>query len=203
VAQTETRDKPEGDLGLYGECGARVHAQIWSHSQRGPHACGFAGGRRNGANCRPNPPGSNKLCGLVLGRFSTGLPRRFAVDLLKASARILSLPEVRDVACKLIPQLISPSISRRPRTIADLAQAAILQPSTVRACMRRLGESDRAIVRPLDQQQDTWEISHDFLVPLLEVIVARKTSTLWRRFRPWLPWIATTIMESPPVRSHW
>jgi hypothetical protein len=62
------------------------------------------------------------------------------------------------------------------------------------ACLRRLGESDRAIVRPLDQPQETWEISHDFLVPLLDSILARRTVTLWRRFRPWLPWGAVAVI---------
>jgi hypothetical protein len=66
--------------------------------------------------------------------------------------------------------------------------------SAVRACLRRLGESDRAILRPLDQQQESWEISHDFLVPLLDSIVARRTVSLWRRFRPWLPWTAASAM---------
>lgn len=73
-------------------------------------------------------------------------------------------------------------------------QATQLPLSAVRACLRRLGESDRVIVRPLDQQQETWEISHDFLVSLLDSIVARRTVSMWRRFRPWLPWTTTAIM---------
>ncbi len=102
---------------------------------------------------------------LGAGPFSGGLPRRFRGGLIRGFLReSLSLPEVRDVAGKLIPQLITDNVTKRPRTIADLAQATLLATSTVRACLRRLGESDRAIVRPLDQQQETWEISHDFLV---------------------------------------
>jgi Leucine-rich repeat (LRR) protein len=135
------------------------------------------------------------LCGLVLSRFSSGLPHRFRGGLIRGFLReSLSLPEVRDVAGKLIPQLISDNITKQPRTIATLALAVPLGPPTVRACLRRLGESDRAIVRPLDEHQETWEISHDFLVPLLDAIVARRTASLWRRFRPWLPWTATAVM---------
>jgi uncharacterized protein YjbI with pentapeptide repeats len=132
---------------------------------------------------------------LVLGRFSSNLPRRFRGGIIRGFLReSLSLPEVRDIAGKIIPQLITDNVTKRPRTIADLAQATRLAPSNVRACLRRLGESDRAIVRPLDSKQETWEISHDFLVPLLDAIVARRTVSLWRRVRPWLPWMATAVM---------
>jgi hypothetical protein len=140
-------------------------------------------------------PVTLNLCGLVLGRFASGLPRRFRGGLIRGFLReSLSLPEVRDVAEKLIPGLITDHVTKRPRRIEELVQATQLPPSAVRACLRRLGESDRVIVRPLDQQQETWEISHDFLVPLLDSIVARRTVSLWRRFRPWLPWTATVVM---------
>jgi hypothetical protein len=140
-------------------------------------------------------PVTINLCGLVLSRFSSGLPRRFRGGLIRGFLReSLSLPEVRDVAGRLIPHLITDNVTKRPRTTADLVQATALGSSTVRACLHRLGESDRAIVRPLDQQQETWEISHDFLVPLLDSIVARRTVSLWRSFRPWLPWAASAVM---------
>ena len=140
-------------------------------------------------------PVTINLCGLVLSRFASGLPRRFRGGLIRGFLReSVSLPEVRDVAGKLIPQLITDNVTKRPRTIADLAQATLVAPAGVRACLRRLGESDRAIVRPLDEQQETWEISHDFLVPLLDSIVARRTVSWWRSFRPWLPWTAAAVM---------
>ena len=140
-------------------------------------------------------PVTINLCGLVLSRFASGLPRRFRGGLIRGFLReSLLLPEARDVAGKLIPQLITDNVTKRPRTIADLSQATLVAPAVVRACLRRLGESDRAIVRPLDQEQETWEISHDFLVPLLDSIVARRTVSWWRSFRPWLPWTAAGVM---------
>jgi hypothetical protein len=140
-------------------------------------------------------PVSLNLCGLVLSRFSSGLPRRFRGGLIRGFLReSLSLPEVRDVAEKLIPALVTDNVTKRPRRIEDLVQVTQVPRSAVRACLRRLGESDRAIVRPVDREQETWEISHDFLVPLLDSIVARRTVSSWRRFRPWLPWGATAIM---------
>lgn len=92
------------------------------------------------------------------------------------------------------PSLITSNVTKRPRTIAEMAQAKGLTPAAVRTCMRRLGEADRVIVRPLDELQETWEISHDFLVPLLDAIVARRTVSLWRRARPLMPWAAAAII---------
>ncbi len=53
--------------------------------------------------------------------------------------------------------------------------------------------TNRAIVRPLDAEQQTWEISHDFLVPLLDSITANWRTSFWRRSRPWLPWIGAAL----------
>jgi Leucine-rich repeat (LRR) protein len=140
-------------------------------------------------------PVTINMCGLVLSRFSSGLPRKFRGGLIRGFLKeSLSLPEVRDPAEKLIPQLITGNVTKHPRRIDDLVAATGLPLSAVRACLRRLGESDRAVLRPLDQPQETWEISHDFLVPLLDAIVARRTLSLWRRFRPWLPWAAAAVL---------
>ena len=49
-------------------------------------------------------------------------------------------------------------------------------------------------MRPIDEEQKTWEISHDFLVPLLDSIVARWRVSLWRKTRPWLPWVVAACM---------
>jgi len=143
------------------------------------------------------------LCGLVMGRFSNGLPRRFRGGLIRGFLReSLSLSEVRGVAGRLIPELITANVTKRPRRIDELAEVTQLPVSALRASLRRLGESDRAIVRPLDRDQETWEISHDFLVPLLDSIVARRTVSVWRQVRPWLPWLATAMLAIGIVTIH-
>jgi Leucine Rich repeats (2 copies) len=148
-------------------------------------------------------PVTLNLCGLVMGRFSDGLPRRFRGGLIRGFLKeSLSLPEVRGVAGRLIPELITGNVTKRPRCIQDLAHATQVPALALRACLRRLGESDRAIVRPLDKDQETWEISHDFLVPLLDSIVARRTVSLWRQVRPWMPWTATAVLAVAVVAVH-
>jgi len=141
-------------------------------------------------------PVTINLCGLVLGRFATGLPRGFRPGgLIRGFLReSILLPPIRDIAPVLVPHLITGYVTKRPRNIAELATETASDPATVRGCLRVLGRSDRAIVRPLDADQQVWEISHDFLVPLLDSILARWRISLWRRLRSWLPWFAATAM---------
>jgi Leucine-rich repeat (LRR) protein len=137
-------------------------------------------------------PVTINLCGLVLGRFAGALPRGFRQGgLIRAFLReSVFLPSIRDFAPRVIPHLISGYVTKRPRTVDELAKDTKLDMAAVRGCLRVLGQNDRAIVRALDAEQQTWEISHDFLVPLLDSIVARWTVSLWRKTRPWLPWAA-------------
>jgi internalin A len=141
-------------------------------------------------------PVTINLCGLVLGRFATGLPHGFRPGgLVRGFIReSVFLPPVREIAPLLIPHLISNYLTRRPRTITQLAEDSGVDPGQIRGCLRVLGQRERAIVRPLDADQKTWEISHDFLVPLLDSIVSRWIVSLWRRVRPWLPWAAAAIL---------
>ena len=141
-------------------------------------------------------PVTINLCGLVLERFVAGLPRGFRPGgLIRGFLReSVLLPQIRDIALVLVPHLITGYLTKRPRTVAELAADIASDPATVRGCLRVLGQSDRAIVRPLDENQQTWEISHDFLVPLLDSIVGRWRMPFWRRLRSWLPWLAATAM---------
>lgn len=154
-------------------------------------------------------PVTINLCGLVLGRFATGVPRSFRPGALLRGflQESVTLPTVREVAPRLLSRLITSSVTKMPRTITDLGQITGLDEAVVRGCMLFLGQTDRAIVRPLDDQQETWEISHDFLVPLLDSIIARRSVSLWRRVRPYFPWFAAATLvltfrvfsDSPPT----
>lgn len=151
-------------------------------------------------------PVTVNLCGLVLGRFASGLPRGFrSGGLIRGFLReSVLLPSIREVSTRLIPHLITNYVTKRPRKIDELAQDSGLDPAAIRGCLRVLGQSDRAVVRPLDADQQTWEVSHDFLVPLLDSIMARWRISFWRRTRPWLPWIAmTTLVVGAVAASTW
>jgi hypothetical protein len=141
-------------------------------------------------------PVTINLCGLVLGRFANGLPRGFRPGgLVRGFLReSVLLRDIRDIAPVLVPHLITKNVTKCPRTVAELAAETARDPAVVRGCLLVLGQSDRAIVRPLDEEQQTWEISHDFLVHLLDSIVGRWRMPFRRRLRSWLPWIAAAAM---------
>ena len=144
-------------------------------------------------------PVTINLCGLVLKRFATGLPREFRGGLIRGFVRESILGhEVGDIAPLLVPHLITEQLTKCPRSVADLAHDTGTEPDVVRGCLRFLGDSDRSIVRSLDEDEQTWEISHDFLVPLLDSIVGRWRMPFWRRLR-WLPWVAAIAMIASVV----
>jgi hypothetical protein len=141
-------------------------------------------------------PVTINLCGLVLGRFTSGMPRGFRPGSLIRGflQESLTLRPIRDVTPRILPQLISHSLTKIPRQIDELAKNSGLDPAVVRGCVYVLAQSDRAIVRSIDSEQQTWEISHDFLVPLIDSIIARWFISLWRRSRPLLPWLAAAVL---------
>jgi len=141
-------------------------------------------------------PITANLCGLVLSRFRTGLPSRFRPGRLIRGflQEAVTLPEIREVAPKIIPQLLSDHLTKIPKTLTQLATATRLPETEVERCLTILSMSERGIVRPLDQDKKTWEISHDFLAPLLDAILARWSVSLWRRVRPAVPWITMVVM---------
>jgi hypothetical protein len=146
------------------------------------------------------------LCGLVLSRFATGLPRGLRPGgLIRGFLReSISLPEIRELAPNLLPHMITGHVTKRPRSVSELAKETSTDPALVRGCLRVLGRPDRAVVRPLDAGQQTWEISHDFLVPLLDSIIAWWKAPLWRSLRPWLPWVTAVLMAAAAtVATNW
>ena len=136
------------------------------------------------------------VCGLVLGRFATGLPRGFRPGLMIRGflQDAVGTPELRELTPKILPQLISQNLTKRTRSVTQLAQHTQLDAPVVRGWLRTLGQPERGIVRPLDQEQEFWEISHDFLVPLLDSVVGRWSVSIFRRTRPLFPWLAASVL---------
>ena len=139
------------------------------------------------------------LCGLVLSRFATGIPRGLRPrGLIRGFLReAVNGRGIRELTPKLIPRLISDHVTKRPRNLSDLADETGIDEAEIRGCLRILGQSERCIVRPLDPEQRTWEISHDFLVPLLDSIFTRWSASFLRTMRPWVPWgvtVATVLI---------
>jgi len=135
------------------------------------------------------------LCGLVLERFAGRLPAKFRGKIIRGFLEeSLSLPETRDSAPNVISRLMTRNLIKQTKAVTSLVRETALSSEEVRTCLYRLGREDRGILRPMDDTQESWEISHDFLVPLLHSVIATRKTSWWHLSRPWLPWVATAAM---------
>lgn len=141
-------------------------------------------------------PVTINLCGLVLSRFATGIPSQFRPGRLIRGFVHESIfkKEIREVSPVLLPKLISPQITKRPQSIANLTERTALTAAQAQGVMFTLGDPERAIVRPLDADFKVWEISHDFLVPMIDSLLSQWRISLWRKVRPWLPLLYLAIL---------
>jgi len=108
------------------------------------------------------------LCGLVLGRFATGLPRGFRPGQLIRGflQESVFLPSIRDVAPLVVPHLISGYVTKRPRSVEELANETTVDAAEVRGCLRILRQRERAIVRRLTPVAFSGHLGPDRRYPL-------------------------------------
>ena len=134
-------------------------------------------------------PVTLNLCGLVLARFATGLPHAFRPGRLIRGFVHESVfqKDVREASPILLPKLISQQGTKQPLAVEDLARGTSLSPRQAQGVMFKLGDPERGIVHALDPEYRMWEISHDFLVPMINSMLVQWRVSLWRKVRPWLP----------------
>ncbi len=88
-------------------------------------------------------------------------------------------PDVRHLMPRLLPHLVTEAGTKAPTTEAELASRGGLKMAEVRACLMTLAQ--RALARPLDAAQATWELSHDFVARLVGQALGRLRADRWRR----------------------
>ena len=81
-------------------------------------------------------------------------------------------PAIREIAPRVLKQLVSEQGTKRPRSEQDLVQETRLRPGEVRAVMN--GLSAAALARPLDAAQGVWELSHDFVARAVTRYLGRR-----------------------------
>jgi hypothetical protein len=134
-------------------------------------------------------PVTLNLCGLVLRRFSTGLPHSFRPGrLIRGFVReAIFDKEIREATPIFLRKLISHEITKRPCTTEELSESTTYTARQAQGVMFKLSEPERGIVHALDADHRVWEISHDFLVPMIDAMLANWRVSLWRKTRPWVP----------------
>jgi hypothetical protein len=134
-------------------------------------------------------PVTLNLCGLVLSRFATGLTNSFRPGgLIRGFVHeALFQKDVKEASPILLPKLVSRHVTKRPCTIADLARDTSLTARQAQGAMFKLGAPEWGVVQALDPKYEWWEISHDFLVSVIDSMLAHWKVSLWSKVRLWLP----------------
>src|SRR6476646_10165838 len=103
------------------------------------------------------------LFGMVLARSNARLPQGIAAGSIIRDYlySVIHAPELREHVGKILPAMITKAATKHPRSIDEIAAQSRLDPNLVRGALLQLG--NEGLVRPLDQNNNVWEISHDFV----------------------------------------
>ena len=110
-------------------------------------------------------------------------------------------PEIVEVAPYVLEPMITEGGTKRVLQLQDLVAATGMGAATVRGCLRRLGSNN--LVRALDEAQDTWEISHDFLAQLIGRNLGRLQPSRWRVAVRWAAPAAIALWTLTLIGAGW
>jgi ankyrin repeat protein len=152
------------------------------------------------------------MVGLVLSQTAmpqgSRLPGRWRRDglLLNYLRGCVRRADVRDQARQVLRPMITAAGTKQPRTVAELTQVTHFPKAVIQVCLLVLGSL--GLVRRLDEREDLWEISHDFVARLLNHVLGTWRRSLWQTVRPWLApaalavWIGVYLVL-PIVYKPW
>jgi Leucine-rich repeat (LRR) protein len=125
------------------------------------------------------------MLGTVLGRIADSpaadVPTR---NLLASDLRnVVNQKERRNVARRILPQMLTEADTKRPRSIGELSESTALKSQVILGCLLDLALSGyvRQISRPVEIADRIWEVSHDFVARLLGQILKTAYQTFWGR----------------------
>ncbi len=93
-------------------------------------------------------------------------------------------PETLDLAPGILQTMVTDAGTKRPVSLAHLVAEKKERPETIRGVLRRLAVS--RLVRSLDPDQNSWEISHDFVARLIGQRLGRLRPSPLRFLRGWV-----------------
>ncbi len=117
------------------------------------------------------------LIGLALarqaGQIATrgGLASRYVRENLRA-------PDLAEEAPRLLARMITDAGTKRPMAVTALANAVGMSSGVVRGVLHRL--SGEGLVRRLDKENETWEVTHDFVAQIIGQALGRLRVPWWR-----------------------
>jgi Leucine-rich repeat (LRR) protein len=137
------------------------------------------------------------MIGLILIRFNDIRNKDFLKKnklnslLIRYIKECLKLSEIRHVSRSIVRQLVSKSGSRLQRNIFEIAKTTANDLNVVKGVFLNLSNS--GLVRPLDNENYVWEISHDFVARLIQLVLSD-----WRVgfFKKVLPFFSVLILAT-------
>jgi Leucine-rich repeat (LRR) protein len=142
----------------------------------------------DGAEAMEEAPGlfrpvTLNMLGLALDDFDRqvkGRPERLIQGYLEAA---LAQREIREIAPRVVGELLSEAGTKRPRALAELVADTHLREGEIKLCLARL--ASKGLVRTLDTGRSLWEISHDFVAKQLAILLGRLRLKLWPLVAMW------------------
>ena len=141
------------------------------------------------------------LLGLVRSRHPGRLPARPEALIAHHLREALERPAVRDLAPRLLRQLITEGGTARAVETTTLAAACGRPEAEIRGALRVLRED--GLVRPIDGTGRVWQVAHDFIANQLSLLLGRLRPPWWRRAAPYAtPTLAATWLAGM-VAAFW
>jgi hypothetical protein len=110
-------------------------------------------------------------------------------NLLRSYVRDTIQGELQNERVDVLRSLLTDFHTARPRTIAEIANEAEIDPASLEVQLQHLGQAGllRCInSSELDPSHRIWQISHDFIAGIIELVLAGLRRSIWQIARPWV-----------------
>ncbi len=109
--------------------------------------------------------------------------------------------DVRDHAPTVLRFMTIDTGNKHSHAIDDLAENTGFSRNCVRAVLIRLGND--GLVRPLDKDQEVWEVSHDFVARQIALLLGKWPGTWFERARSTLAYASLSIWVLAAIGISW
>lgn len=135
-------------------------------------------------------PVTLNMLGMIIDRLTftktTGHRTRQGIGslLIEYLLTIINASEVKGYSRQILRKMITPASTKQPRSVTDLSRETKINANAITGCLLVL--STYGLVRRIDERDNVWEISHDFVARLLGHILSSWRKTFAQRISSWV-----------------